>query len=235
MKRAFGVIGSAILILYLVCLATRPADGQSATPAPTGGTTTARNDSDKSQQSASQVAFTVPANVAPHPPPEQPIAFSHKLHVGFGLQCTHCHENPARSNNISLPPVKTCMACHVAIDKEKADIEKLAGYAASGPTIPWTRVYPLTAGIHFSHEPHLKAAVQCTNCHGPVGDQPAMSELTAITSMATCISCHQAAKAPTGCETCHGWPNNDPNVLGLWSVPAPLPFGPTEPARSHSP
>jgi hypothetical protein len=230
MKRWFGVLGSVLLSPYL---ATGQADSQSTAPAPAAGTTTARNLSDTSRQPTPQVAFTVPANVAPHPPPEQPLAFSHKLHVGFGLQCTHCHENPAGSNNISLPPVKTCMACHIAVDKDKASIKKLADYAASGQAVPWARIYPLTAGIHFSHEPHLKAGVQCSNCHGPVGEQPAMSELTAITSMATCISCHQAFKAPKGCETCHGWPTDYPNVLGRWSVPAPLPFGPTEPAGSR--
>jgi hypothetical protein len=230
MKRWFGVLGSVLLILYL---APGQANSQSTAPAPAAGTMTARNLSDTSYQPTSQAALTVPANVAPHPSPEQPIAFSHKLHVGFGLQCTHCHENPAGSNHISLPPIKTCMSCHVAVDKDKPDIKKLAGYAASRQAVPWVRIYPLTAGIHFNHEPHLKARIQCTNCHGPVGDQPAMSELTAITSMATCISCHQAAKARKGCETCHGWPTDDPNVLGRWPVPAPLPFGPTEPARSH--
>jgi hypothetical protein len=230
MKRWFGVVGSVILITFL---ATGQANGQGTSPTPAGRISTARNDSDNAQQPASQVPYTVPANVAPHRPPEQPIAFSHKLHVGFGLQCTRCHENPASSNSISLPPIKTCMVCHVAVDKDKPNIKKRAGYAASGQAVPWARIYPLTAGIHFNHEPHLKAGVQCTNCHGPVGDQPAMSELTALTSMATCISCHQAAKAPTGCDACHGWPNNDPNVLGHWSVPAPLPFGPAELARSH--
>jgi hypothetical protein len=235
MKGWFGLVGGAILILSLAYPATDQADGQGTTPIPAGGTTTARNDPNKTQQPPSQVAFTVPSNVALHPPPEQPIAFSHKLHVGFGLQCTHCHENPAGSNHISLPPVKTCMTCHVAVDKDKPNIQRLAGYAASGQAVPWARIYPLTAGIHFNHEPHLKAGVPCTNCHGPVGDQTAMSELTAITSMATCISCHQAFKAPKGCETCHGWPIDDPSVLGRWSLPAPLPFAPTEPARSHSP
>jgi hypothetical protein len=223
MKRCFGVVGSLILILYLATM--HQVDGQDTRPAPSGRTATALTDSGKSQQSASQEFPMVPGNVAPHPPPEQPIAFSHKLHVGFGLQCTQCHENPAGTNNISLPPVKTCMTCHVAVDKDKPAIKTLTGYAASEQPVPWVRIYPLTAGIHFSHEPHLKAGVQCTNCHGPVGEQPAMSELTAITSMATCISCHQAAKAPKGCETCHGWPSNDPGVLGRWSLPAPLPFG----------
>jgi hypothetical protein len=230
MKRRFRVVGRVLLVIFL---ATGQADGQGISPTPAGRTPAARSDSDNSQQPPSQLVYTVPANVAPHPPPEQPIAFSHKLHVSFGLQCTRCHENPVGSNNISLPPIKTCMACHVAVDKDKPSIKKLAGYDASGRAVPWERIYPLTAGILFNHEPHLKAGVQCTNCHGPVGDQPAMSELTAITSMATCISCHQAAKAATGCDICHGWPNNDPIALGRWSVPAPLPFGSAEPMRSH--
>lgn len=230
MKRCFGVVRSLILILYV---ATGQAEGQAATPAPAVGTKTASNSSYKSQQSARQATYAVPANVAPHAPPAQPVAFSHKLHVGFGLQCTQCHENPAGSNKISLPPVNACMTCHVAVDKDQPDIKKLAGYAASEQAIPWVRIYPLTAGIHFNHEPHLKAGVQCTNCHGPVGEQPAMSELTAVASMATCISCHQAGKAPTGCATCHGWPSDDPNVVGIWSLPAPLPFAPAGSAGSY--
>jgi hypothetical protein len=230
MKRRFGVVGRVLLVIFL---ATGQADGQGISPTPAGRTPAARSDSDNSQQPPSQLVYTVPANVAPHPPPEQPIPFSHKLHVGFGLQCTQCHENPAGSNKISLPPVKTCMTCHVAVDKDKPAIKTLAGYATSAQAVPWVRIYPLTAGIHFNHEPHLKAGVQCTKCHGPVAEQPAMSELTAITSMVTCISCHQAAKAPKGCATCHGWPSDDPSVLGRWLLPAPLPFGTPNSARSR--
>jgi mono/diheme cytochrome c family protein len=166
----------------------------------------------------------IAANFAPHPSVKQPIPFSHKLHVGFGLECTSCHANPKRSADMSLPQADTCMTCHAAIARDHPDIERLAEFAASNKTIPWERVYPLTPGIAFDHGPHLRAGVQCATCHGAVADQTAMSELTTLTSMATCISCHQALQAKMECVTCHKWPNNDPNVLGEWASPAPVPF-----------
>jgi hypothetical protein len=182
-----------------------------------------RSDRAKSQE-AQRPAFTVPTNVAPHPPIAQPIPFSHKLHVGMGLPCTTCHVNPQISNDMSLAPAATCMTCHAEVDKDQTDIKKLAEFAASRKPIPWVRIYPLLPGIQYSHAPHLHAQVQCTNCHGPVPDQVVMSELTALTSMATCISCHQASQAKAECVTCHSWPSNDPDVLGKWSVPETLPF-----------
>jgi len=176
-------------------------------------------------QDARRPAFAIPANVAPHPPIAQPIPFSHKIHVGNGLPCTTCHVDPQISNDMSLPHAATCMTCHAEVDKDQVDIKKLAEFAASGKPIPWVRIYPLLPGIQYSHAPHLRARVLCTTCHGPVPDQSVMSQLTALTSMATCISCHQTSQAKTECATCHSWPSNDPDVLGKWLVPEILPFG----------
>jgi Cytochrome c7 and related cytochrome c len=192
-----------------------------------------RSDQAKSQE-IQPPKFTVPANVAPHPPIAQPIPFSHKLHVGMGVPCATCHVNPQISSDMSLPPAATCMACHAEIAKDNPDIKRLAEFAASGKPILWVRIYLLLPGIQYTHAPHLHAQLQCTNCHGPVPDQVAMSELTALTSMATCISCHQATQAKAECGTCHSWPGNNPDVLGNWSVPAPLPFD-TVPTAASSP
>jgi Cytochrome c7 and related cytochrome c/Class III cytochrome C family len=192
-----------------------------------------RSDQAKSQ-AAQSPKFTVPANVAPHPPIAQPIPFSHKLHVGMGVPCETCHVNPQISSDMSLPPAETCMACHAEIAKDRPDIKKLAEFAASGKPIPWARVYPLLPGIQYSHAPHLHAQLECTNCHGPVPDQVAMSELTTLRSMATCIACHQASQAKAECVTCHSWPSNNPDLLGKWSVPAPLPLD-TAPSAASSP
>jgi len=189
------------------------------------------NDRAKSQE-AQRPQFTVPANVAPHPPVAQPIPFSHKLHVGMGVPCATCHVNPQISNDMSLPPATTCMTCHSEVAKDQPDIKKLAEFAASGTPIPWVHIYPLLPGIQYSHAPHLRAQVQCTNCHGSVPDQVAMSKLTALTSMATCISCHQASQAKAECVTCHSWPSNDPDVLGKWSVPEAVPFEAKQPAET---
>jgi hypothetical protein len=183
-------------------------------------------------QEAQPPKFTVPANVAPHPPIAQPIPFSHKLHVGMGVPCATCHVNPQISSDMSLPSAATCMTCHAEVAKDKPDIKRLTEFAASGKPVPWIRVYPLLPGIQYSHAPHLHAQLQCTNCHGPVPDQVAMSELTALTSMVTCISCHQASQAKVECVTCHSWPSNDPDVLGKWSVPVPLPLDTASTAAS---
>jgi cytochrome c7-like protein/class III cytochrome C family protein len=192
------------------------------------------NDGAKSQE-AQRSALTIPANVAPHPPIVQPIPFSHKLHVGMGLPCTNCHVNPQIGNDMSLPPVATCMTCHAEVGKDQADIKKLAEFAASGEAIPWARVYPLTAGIRYSHGPHIRAGVQCTTCHGPVPDEDALSEVTALRSMATCISCHQAQHAKADCVTCHAWPRQNPVGLKNESRSHALPLKEVELPANSSP
>jgi hypothetical protein len=75
--------------------------------------------------------------------------------------------------------------------------------------------------VQFNHQPHLRAGVKCTTCHGAVSDEPVLSEMTAVTSMATCISCHQAQHVKADCATCHAWPNGNPD-------------GPKTESRSHA-
>lgn len=150
----------------------------------------------------------VPENVAPHPAPVQPIPYSHKTHIALGLSCQNCHANADPGNRMSFPATAKCMQCHVDVAKDSAPIEKLAEFAKSGQPVPWAPVYQITPGVNWSHRRHLQAGVLCTTCHGQVSQLDAMSETTAVTSMATCISCHQANRAPTVCKTCHSWPSN---------------------------
>jgi mono/diheme cytochrome c family protein len=158
-------------------------------------------------------AVAIESNLAPHPPLVQPIPFSHKDHVAFGLECSSCHVNPEKSSDMSLPPATTCMSCHTAVAEDNDAIKKLAGFATSGASIPWVRIYPLLPGVQFNHQPHLRVGVQCTTCHGAVSDEPVLSETTAVTSMATCISCHQAQHAKADCAICHAWPRKNPDGL----------------------
>jgi Class III cytochrome C family len=45
--------------------------------------------------------------------PEQPIAFSHELHVGtHKIQCQYCHSQVERSKSSNIPSLSTCMNCH---------------------------------------------------------------------------------------------------------------------------
>jgi hypothetical protein len=148
----------------------------------------------------------VPANLAPHPAPEQPLPYSHKTHVGLGLACRLCHVNPAPGKEMSFPATSTCMTCHASVVTGRPAIQKLTRYAHAKQAIPWVRVYQVLPGVTWTHRKHLQAGVQCETCHGAVEDLQAMSETTAVTAMASCISCHQARGASTACAVCHSWP-----------------------------
>lgn len=45
--------------------------------------------------------------------PEQPIAYSHRLHAGeLGIDCLYCHHGAARGRHAGLPSGSICMNCH---------------------------------------------------------------------------------------------------------------------------
>jgi hypothetical protein len=114
------------------------------------------------------------------------------------------------------------MGCHAAVATDQPSIKKLAALAASDQPIQWARIYPLLAGVQFGHDPHLRAGVQCATCHGPVGDQTTLSEMTSLTSMATCISCHETRHVNTACAACHAWPQ--PANIAITNRHVDLPF-----------
>jgi mono/diheme cytochrome c family protein len=152
--------------------------------------------------------LAVSANPSPHTAPEQPLPFSHEKHTTLGLECRSCHTNPAPGAHMTFPATTTCMGCHAGIATDHPAIRKLTQYASSHQQIPWQRVYEILSGVKWSHLTHLQAGVECAACHGNVSKLPAMEEATSVTSMANCISCHQARLVSNGgqCVTCHAWP-----------------------------
>jgi len=45
--------------------------------------------------------------------PEQPIAFSHRLHAGeLGINCLYCHFGAEKSRHAGIPAAGICMNCH---------------------------------------------------------------------------------------------------------------------------
>ncbi|MCG8603649.1 hypothetical protein MJD09_01435 [bacterium] len=65
--------------------------------------------------------------------PEQPIAFSHRLHSGdLQMDCLYCHTGADKSRHAGTPPASICMNCHqfvtsswdqVKIEEQKAQEE----------------------------------------------------------------------------------------------------------------
>jgi hypothetical protein len=159
------------------------------------------------QVAPSQAAeVEVPGNPLRPAPPEQPIPYSHKIHLALALQCEDCHTNPEPANLMTFPATAKCMQCHAAVAKGKPSIEKLADFARSQKPIPWVRVYTVLPGVRWSHRKHLDAGLQCETCHGQVAQRDAMAEATSVTAMAVCINCHEMNHAPASCNTCHPWP-----------------------------
>ncbi|MEA3106617.1 MAG: hypothetical protein QOI88_1222 [Gammaproteobacteria bacterium] len=184
MKKLIDIF--AMIVAALVLPALGAAQAQPPSPAP--------------------ASTAVRANPAPHPAPEQPLPYSHKTHLAMALPCQLCHTNPAPGKLMSFPATSTCMNCHATLVTDRPAIKRLTEYAKSKQPIPWVRVYKVLPGVTWTHRKHMDARVQCETCHGAVGDLEAMSETTAVTGMASCISCHQARSVSAACTVCHAWP-----------------------------
>lgn len=135
--------------------------------------------------------------------PEQPIAFSHKQHAtDFSIPCQYCHSGARRAPFAGVPSVERCMGCHRLVAFNKPEIKKLNGYWDRQEPIPWTKVYVLPRYVHFNHEPHIRAAVRCQDCHGRVETMTRVEKVSSL-EMGWCLGCHRARGAPVDCLTCH--------------------------------
>jgi len=135
---------------------------------------------------------------------KQPIAFTHKIHLEHGMQCTDCHKGVASGPDATIPNVSLCMTCHQVIATDKPEIKKVAAYQKRGEQIPWHRVYWFyqSAHVKFRHGPHIRAGVGCVTCHGDMRQQTVAVRKAGL-DMGFCVGCHRMHKAPTDCTTCH--------------------------------
>jgi cytochrome c2 len=143
--------------------------------------------------------------------PEQPIAFSHKIHAGDnGINCQYCHSGVERSKVAGIPSVNVCMNCHKGISKgpttgttEIAKIYDAAGwdpekgdYTKPSHPIKWVKVHNLQDFVFFSHQQHVKVGKQdCANCHGDVKTMTTVEQVSSLT-MGWCIDCHRKTEVP---------------------------------------
>ena len=137
--------------------------------------------------------------------PDQPINFSHTIHVGkVGLQCLFCHETADKSTFAGIPTVEKCMSCHKNVATDRPEIQKLAAYWNNGEVMEWNRVYRIRVRKHvyFSHKRHVKADIDCVNCHGEVKYMDKIRQVKSL-EMGWCVQCHRENDAPTDCLTCH--------------------------------
>lgn len=137
--------------------------------------------------------------------PEQPIPFSHELHVGQQkMQCQYCHNQVERSAHANIPALSTCMNCHLVVKTDSPHIQKLRDAYDNGKSIEWVKVHMLPDHVKFNHSAHLNKGVSCQTCHGEIEKMERVSQFSTL-SMGWCVNCHRQPenKAPLNCSTCH--------------------------------
>jgi cytochrome c7-like protein len=141
--------------------------------------------------------------------PQQPIAFSHQIHAGkLAMNCLYCHYGADKSPIANLPPVGVCMGCHKLAMTDRPEVQKLAAYWERGEVVPWVEVYRLPDHVKFNHKRHVKAGVQCAECHGQVDSMAVLVQYPSL-KMGWCITCHRKKlndpkfPATLDCVSCH--------------------------------
>ncbi|MBW7996212.1 MAG: cytochrome c3 family protein [Candidatus Glassbacteria bacterium] len=126
--------------------------------------------------------------------PDQPIPFSHKIHAGdYKMDCLYCHGAAEKGPHAGIPPMNVCMGCHSVVGLDKDNIKMLGRMYNEGKTVQWERVHRLPDHVYFSHKWHLKAGVDCMECHGDVAVMPLISQVKRL-EMGDCIECHRQSQ-----------------------------------------
>ncbi|MGH7229954.1 MAG: cytochrome c3 family protein [Nitrospiraceae bacterium] len=134
---------------------------------------------------------------------KQPIDFSHRLHAGrLNINCLFCHRHAEASPIATIPTVSLCMSCHRSLSDQTTETEKLLTHWTEHKPIEWVRLQRLPDFVYFTHEMHLKAGLECMNCHGRV-TEIRHTPRAATYEMGWCLSCHRDRGAPVDCLTCH--------------------------------
>jgi hypothetical protein len=124
--------------------------------------------------------------------PEQPIAFSHRLHAGANqIPCLYCHFAAERSRHAGIPPLGVCMNCHAQVKLADAEVEKLQEAVAQHRAVRWIKVHNLPDFVYFNHSQHVLRGIACRACHGPVERMERVRQVAPLT-MGWCIGCHRA-------------------------------------------
>lgn len=144
--------------------------------------------------------------------PEQPIQFTHQLHVGLGIQCLYCHPGALRGPSPGLPTVTKCWGCHQQIAKTQTSpkLAVLVDYVNNNKPIQWVPVAQVPDFVHFTHRPHVAAGLNCETCHGDMAKVD-IAENPQVINMGWCLNCHRERAGDdqekliklTDCGTCH--------------------------------
>jgi len=128
--------------------------------------------------------------------PDQPIKFSHKVHVTDNqIDCMYCHNTVETSKSAGFPDANLCMNCHIIVregtNSGRFEISKVVAAHENMDPIEWVKVHNLQDHVFFSHAQHVGVAkIDCQTCHGPVESMDRVKQVSDL-SMGWCINCHR--------------------------------------------
>lgn len=132
---------------------------------------------------------------------EQPVPFSHQLHLGLQLNCQYCHNQVEQSAYSNIPSTETCMSCHSVIKTDSPKLAPVRNSFTENTPIEWNKVHDLPQFVHFNHSIHVAKGVGCSTCHGDLSqmgynEDPAAGTVGGVYKvnalyMGWCLGCHR--------------------------------------------
>lgn len=129
--------------------------------------------------------------------------FPHAAHgEEAGLDCTACHAGAESGDEPGMPKLSQCQLCHKDLDEGKPPEQQATAFFLEN-ALQAQRLAALTDEVRFSHQAHVASyGIACADCHGDLAANPRVTADVRVT-MAKCVDCHAARKAPNECATCH--------------------------------
>lgn len=132
-----------------------------------------------------------PKTIATGYMPEQPVPYSHELHVGeLGIDCRYCHTSVEKAAFAAIPPTQTCMNCHTTVFPNSPALQPVRSSFETGMPVNWVKVHDLPDYVFFNHSAHVTRGVSCVECHGRVDRMVEVSQHASL-SMGWCLDCHR--------------------------------------------
>jgi hypothetical protein len=123
--------------------------------------------------------------------PQQPVPYSHKLHVGeLGMDCYYCHFTADKASHAAVPATEVCMNCHVRVKPTSPRLEKVRDSYTTGKPVEWVRVHRVPDFVFFNHQAHVTVGVSCVSCHGRIDQMVEVKQVKPL-NMAFCLDCHR--------------------------------------------
>lgn len=126
--------------------------------------------------------------------PQQPVAYSHALHVGqLGMDCRYCHSFVDQAAHANIPNSQTCNNCHKqgGVQWENPKLAVLRESVEKNIPIQWKQIHLVPDYVYFNHSAHVNRGVSCVSCHGQINEMEVVWQDKPL-SMGWCLECHRA-------------------------------------------